>query len=137
MSRGALGNPDLGRWGPVIFWPHVPVSAFTYTYAATWNPETGTFQKAAHPCPDLFCGHYVMLEDGRVFSNGGHHGNLTSVFDPRTNLWAKIQPMSRSRRYLSTVALGNGNGDVFTALGTGGGNHPEVGDLHSANHNPT
>jgi hypothetical protein len=77
MSREALGNPDLGRWGPVIFWSHVPVSAFTYTYAATWNPETGTFQEVAHPCHDLFCGHYVMLDDGSVFSNGGQHCDLS------------------------------------------------------------
>ncbi len=149
MSRGALGNPDLGRWGPVIPWPHVPVSAanlpdgrlltwasnhpdrfpagFTYTYAATWDPETGTFQDAAHPSHDLFCGHHVLLEDGRVFSNGGNNVNPTSVFDHHTNLWTKIQPMSRSRWYPSTVALGNG--EVFTALGTGGGNYPELWDL--------
>ncbi|MBA2592614.1 MAG: DUF1566 domain-containing protein [Gammaproteobacteria bacterium] len=68
-----------------------------------------------------------MLEDGRMFSNGGHHANPTSVFDHHTNVRTKkIQAMSRSRWYPSTVALGNG--DVFTALGTGGGNYPEVGD---------
>lgn len=64
-----------------------------------------------------------------MFSNGGHHGNVTSVFDHRTNLWTKIRPMSRSRWYPKHRGLGNGNGDVFTALGTGGGNYPELGDL--------
>jgi hypothetical protein len=54
-----------------------------------------------------------MLEDARMLSNGGHHViNLTSDFDHHINFWTKkIQAMSRSRCYPSTVAIGNG--DVF------------------------
>ena len=137
----------LGSWGPVIDWPHIPVSAANLpdgriltwaasqpnafprgpesTYAATWDPTTGLFQDVRHNSHDMFCAHNVMLEDGRVFVNGGRNTvTLTSVFDFQTNSWKPIDPMNDGRWYPTTVALPDGQ--VFTAMGSGGRRTAEI-----------
>jgi len=68
-----------GSWGPVIDWPHVPVSianlpdgrllswsssevdAFPsgnpeFTYATVWDPASGGFTDVSHSGHDMFCG---------------------------------------------------------------------------------
>ncbi|MEZ4699345.1 MAG: putative Ig domain-containing protein [Rhodothermales bacterium] len=137
----------LGEWGPVLEWPHIPVSvanlpdgriltwasnqvdAFPvgpeYTFAAAWDPKTGAFQLVPHTSHDMFCAHQVMLEDGRVFVNGGRNTvATTSYFDFETNTWTTVQPMNNGRWYPTTVALASG--EVMTAVGSGGGANPEV-----------
>lgn len=136
-----------GAWGPVIAWPHIPVSAANlpdgriltfasnkpdefpsgpeYTYAATWNPQTNTLTDAPNTGHDMFCGHLVMLEDGKVFVNGGRaHVRSTSVFDYHQNQWQLIDPMKNGRWYPTTLTLGDGR--VMTALGSSGGRYPEL-----------
>ncbi len=138
---------QLGAWGPVIAWPYIPVSATNlpdgrilawasnqrdafpagpeYTYAGVWDPRTGQHQEIPHTQHDMFCAHNVVLEDGRVFVTGGRNTvATTSMFDYRTNTWALDTPMARGRWYPTTIALPNGQ--VLTALGSGGGNTPEL-----------
>lgn len=137
----------MGEWGPVINWPHIPVSAANlpdgriltwasnlpdefpegpeYTYAATWNPQTGEFIQVHHDGHDMFCAHQVMLENGKVFVNGGRaHVRTTSVFDHETNSWTIIDPMKNGRWYPTSVALADGR--VLTAIGSSGGRYPEI-----------
>ncbi len=137
----------LGRWGPVLPWPHVAGSAANlpdgriltfasnqrddfpfgpeFTYAAVFNPASGAIEEINHGSHDMFCGALVMLEDGRVFINGGRNTvELTSTFDFQNERWNLIQPMNRPRWYPTTVALPDGQ--VFTALGDGGGDIAEV-----------
>ena len=68
----------------------------------------------------MFCAHLAMLEDGRVFVNGGRNQTnspWTSIFDFRDNEWVQIENMdSGGRWYPTTLALANG--DIFTAIGT-------------------
>ena len=68
-----------GSWGSIINWtPHIPVSAAVlpngklmtfasnertafpggpeFTYAAVWDPATGTFIECNNPSHDMFCG---------------------------------------------------------------------------------
>lgn len=149
-SRGESQNISVeGSWGPVLEWPHIPVTAanlpdgrvltfssnrrnkFTgsngkeYTYAATWNPETGNFVERDHPSHDMFCAHLAMLEDGRIIINGGtNRVTTTSIFDYKTNQWSPAAPMSRGRWYPTSLAMPDGS--VFTSLGTGGGQYPEL-----------
>ena len=138
-----------GSWSEIIEWPHVAVSAaslpdgriltfssykpdqFTagnnkeYTYAATWDPETGVIVENNHPSHDLFAAHLSMLEDGRVILNGGNtRTTMTSFYNFQTDQWTKGASMSRGRWYPTTIALPNGS--VFTALGTDGGQYPEL-----------
>ena len=138
---------DDGAWSPVIQWPHIPVTAANlpdgriltfasnqrtgfpvgpeFTYAATWDPNTNVFVENNHNSHDMFCGHLSMLEDGRVFINGGrNHVKTTSTFDFRTNSWQNIDQMNRGRWYPTTVALPTGS--VLTAIGSSGGQYPEL-----------
>ncbi len=136
-------NDTMGVWGPVIPWtPHIPVSAaqlpdgrlltfasnrrttfpagVEFTYAATWDPRTGTFVEYNHPTHDMFCAGIVMLPDGRVFVNGGRNEVVrASVFDWRTNQWTRIQDMNGGRWYNTSVALPDGQ--VWTVTGSGTG----------------
>ena len=96
-----------------------------FTYAATWDPITNTFQLTPHVSHDMFCAHQVVLDDGRVYVTGGRNQtNKTSVFDFTTNTWTHLESMNRGRWYPTTVAMPNG--EVFTAIGSSGGNLPEV-----------
>ncbi|KAG1653995.1 Galactose oxidase [Nymphon striatum] len=149
-ERGEAKNISVeGSWGPILEWPHIPVTAanlpdgrvltfasnrrnkFTgsngkeYTYAATWNPDTGNFVERDHPSHDMFCSHLAMLEDGRIIINGGtNRVTTTSIFDYKTNQWSPAAPMSRGRWYPTSLAMPDGS--VFTSLGTGGGQYPEL-----------
>ena len=137
----------LGDWGPIIDWPHIPVSAANlpdgriltwssnkvdefpvgveYTHSTTWNPDTGEFLRVDHDQHDMFCAHNVMLEDGRILANGGTNDvRTTSVFDYKTNRWEIIDPMVSGRWYPTSLLLNDGR--VFTAMGRGGGQYPEV-----------
>ena len=140
----------LGQWGSVIQWPHVPVTAANlpdgriltwasnqkdafpngqveFTYTAVWDPASGTFEEIDYDTHDLFCSQVTVLEDGRVFANGGRNKKktpFTSVFDSKTNTWSRIETMNDGRWYPTTVGMGDGS--VFTAIGTGASQYPEL-----------
>ncbi len=146
MAAGPEELQTLGEWGPVIAWPHIPVSAANlpdgriltwasnqrnafpsgpeFTYTATWDPATGQFVEIPYDQHDMFCGHNVVLENGQIFVNGGRNTvPNTSVFDPSTNDWSRIEDMNDPRWYPTTIFLPHG--DVFTASGSGGPNTAE------------
>ncbi len=137
----------LGSWGPVLNWPHIPVTASNlpdgrilsfasnkvdafpsgpeFTYAATWDPATGDFVMTNHASHDMFCAHQVMLDDGRLMVMGGRNTvNLTSIFNPTTNTWEATDQMGQGRWYPTSVAMPDG--EVVVAVGSGGGIYPEA-----------
>ena len=127
-EKSARTEAEEGSWGPLIAWPHIPVSAANlpdgrvltwasiqrdgfpagadFTYAGTWDPASYTFQELNHDEHDLFCGHSGMLKDGRVFVNGGRVTPHTSTFDYLTDSWQRIDDMHDGRWYPTTVTLG-------------------------------
>ena len=137
-----LRDPSIyGRWGDLIPWPHIAVSAANlpdgrvltfsgseretwpsteFTYSATWDPTSGQFVEIDHQTHNMFCAHLAMTEDGQVFANGGRNQRnspWTSLFDYQNNRWTQIQNMtSGGRWYPTTLALTDG--DIFTAIGT-------------------
>ena len=153
-GKAFLGKPkenlnvaENGQWSAVIPWPHVAVSAAVlrdgriltwasnkknafpskkeFTYTATWDPNTGEFSEIPHEGHDLFCGHQVILNDGRIFVNGGRNlVKTTSIFNPANNQWEIVQPMNRGRWYPTSVVLPDNR--VLTMLGWGGGKYPEI-----------
>ena len=144
-----VSKAQFGFWSDVIEWPHIAVTAASlpdgrvltfssfgrqkfvggngkeFTYAATWDPESGDIIEHNHHSHDLFAAHLTLLEDGRLLVNGGNNRvPTTSFFNYKTNQWTKGAPMKRGRWYPTTVSLPNGS--VFTALGTAGGQYPEL-----------
>jgi YVTN family beta-propeller protein len=137
----------LGQWGNVINWPHIPVTAANlpdgrvltfasnereafpvaveFTYAATWDPDTEIFQENNYTGHDMFCGHPVILNDGKILISGGRSTtSLTTIFDPVQNNWIANEPMNDPRWYPTAVALPNDQ--VFVASGSGGSNSAEL-----------
>ena len=136
----------VGRWDAPVTWPFVMATAAnlpdgriiawggnnarsfsggTSTFATIWDPATGQFLARNHTDHSMFCAIPTMLEDGRVFVNGGDGTReRTSLFDYRTNAWTRVQNMSVGRWYNGAVALPNGK--VFTLLGDPGGPYPEL-----------
>ena len=137
----------LGQWGPVIQWPHIPVSAANlpdgrivtfaasdrrtfpswveFTYAATFDPATGEIVERNHLEHDMFCGGMTMLEDGRVMVVGGRNTvKLVSTFDHGANSWS-LEPEQTilGRWYSTTTTLGDGR--VVVTSGSGGQNAVE------------
>ncbi|MEM7799605.1 MAG: galactose oxidase-like domain-containing protein [Chloroflexota bacterium] len=139
-----------GEWGPVIDWPEIPVSAANlpdgrvvtwasnrvnsfpgnrpeFAYASVWDPSDNSFISVNHNSHDMFCAHQVMTPEGEVFVAGGRNqGNSpwTSTFDHNTDSWTVLPNMNRGRWYPTSVALANG--EVFTMIGSGGGDTGEI-----------
>lgn len=140
-----------GTWGPVLVWPHVPVSMANlpdgrvltfssnepgrfpasqddeYTHAAVWDPDTGELLNVPHPNHDMFCAALVMLESGEPLVMGGRNqadSPWTSYYDFHNDQWVQIEDMNRGRWYPTAVYLGTG--EVFIAAGVGGGVNPEI-----------
>ena len=138
----ANGPPDqIGEWGEVLPWPHVPVSMahlpdgkiLTYsgserrtwprteqTHSATWDPQTGAFSEHLALGHNMFCGTLTLNAAGDVFVAGGRNsGNSpwTSTFNYESNSWTQIQNMaSGGRWYPTTLSLGDGS--VMSAMGS-------------------
>ncbi len=146
-------NQD-GSWGPILPWPHVPVSAaslpngkiLTYsgqerrhwpgtatkTQTGLWDPATGTFENQEYLDHEMFCAHLVMRTDGIVQTVGGRYTvRDSSIFDFRTNVWGRVDDMTDPRWYTSSVALPDKQ--VFTVSGNGGRNTAERYDPVSDN----
>ncbi len=109
LATQAQADATNGAWGPVIQWPHVPVSMANLpngkilswsgserrtwptteqTYSATFDPVNNQFEEIFHPSHNMFCAHQSMAEDGDVFVTGGRNqlnSPWTSVFDYETN----------------------------------------------------
>lgn len=142
IANHDFSDPSVhGRWGDVIPWPHIAVSAanlpdgriLTFsgseretwpsterTYSATWNPETGEFVEQTHIGHNMFCAHLAMAVDGQVFVNGGRNQTnspWTSLFQYLDNSWTQIDNMPTGGRWYPTT-LSLADGDMFTAIGT-------------------
>jgi len=143
-----------GAWGPVIEWPHIPIAMahlpdgrilsfasnepnswpYTpgdeYTHASVWDPATGAQKLVPHPSHDMFCAATVTVEDGETFVMGGRYAAgspWVSYFDFQADRWiqfASDADMNRGRWYPTALYLGSG--EIFIAVGTGGGEYPEL-----------
>ena len=139
-------SPNAGGWDAALNLPHVPVTAanlpdgrvLTYasnqrtsfpngaefTYAAVWNPGTGTVTEINWNQHDMFCGGTVLRADGNFQVMGGRNiVRRSSVFNWQTNTWNRVADMNDPRWYTASVALPLG--DVFTVSGSGGDNTAE------------
>lgn len=111
--------------GKVLLWSAYDPYAFsldlnTQTVWAVFDPATNTTTSDVVSLGhEMFCPGTALLPDGRVFVNGGSIAAATSIYNPNTNSWARVQDMNIPRGYNGTVTLPNGN--VFTLGGSWSG----------------
>ncbi|MDB6070711.1 MAG: hypothetical protein JWL81_1882, partial [Verrucomicrobiales bacterium] len=139
-------SQNAGQWAGPYAMPHVPVTASNlpdgrvltfasnqrtsfpvgpeFTYAAVWNPSTGSITEINSNLHDMFCGGTVLRADGKFQVMGGRNTvRLSSVFNWQTNAWSRVADMNDPRWYTASVALPGG--EVFTVGGSGGENTAE------------
>ncbi|MDQ3777091.1 MAG: DUF1929 domain-containing protein [Pseudomonadota bacterium] len=90
--------------------------------AAVWNPSTGNIVIQNIPW-DLFCNGMSFLPDGRALITGGSKPyptnqfkglRNTTIFDPETSNFQRVQDMAHGRWYPTNVALPNGTTATFS-----------------------
>jgi len=122
---------EVGRWGPVIDWPEIAISAGSlpngkiltwssteinafpanreFTHASLFDPVTGLFESVDNPAHDMFCAGVSMLEDGSVLAAGGNPSDRrTSLFNWNTGQWSSRALMNRNRWYGTSLTLPGG-----------------------------
>ena len=84
------------------------------TTASVWDPATGQVRSVPAPY-NIFCSGHSQLADGRILIVGGHDnagGILGSeeaaIFDPVSETWTMVPPMSQRRWYPSATTLPDG-----------------------------
>lgn len=129
-----------GQWTKLINLPSVPIHKHLLPDGKvmmwgrnaagelqSWDPLTqsvGTIPAAGY---DLFCAGHTLLPDGRLLVAGGHIVDFvglakTSIYDPRTNSWARAPDMNAGRWYPTVTILANGDalvtsGQIDTTVG--------------------
>jgi hypothetical protein len=126
-SAGGPAPSLVGQWSSTIAWPSVAVHmallptgnviswdgfADEPNSERLWNPASGAFTAVPYGT-NIFCSGQIALADGRVLVVGGHVAAAvglpdTSIFDPKTNTWSKLAPMTDSRWYPTATLLGDG-----------------------------
>ncbi|MGB0867734.1 MAG: RICIN domain-containing protein, partial [Granulosicoccaceae bacterium] len=143
-------NPaDMGTWGPLIAWPHVPVHAAVtpdntivtwasnelddypqatgskFSWSSVYDPASNSFLETNNPAHDMFCAGTSLLEDGSLLASGGNpRAAETSHFDPQSNRWT-LAPYMRQQRWYGTNVV-TGSGDVFSTFAKGAQEVPEL-----------
>jgi hypothetical protein len=121
------GQPATqGQWSAVQQWPAKAVHAHLLPDGRVmvwpsrdgdpiviWNPAVGTFERQAAPGLNLFCSGHTLMADGSLFVAGGHiddrQGTRTAtIYNARTDRWARIPRMNAGRWYPTTTVLANG-----------------------------
>src|SRR5258705_2451161 len=133
MTTPVSGTPPagvslVGSWGPVIAWPHIPISIATLadgrvltwsstetnafpsstelTHSALYDPSTGTFQTTDNNFHDMFCAGVSRLEDGRIVAAGGNpYDTRVSTFNPASLTWQALANLNENRWYGTLLEL--------------------------------
>ncbi|EXK84413.1 galactose oxidase [Fusarium oxysporum f. sp. raphani 54005] len=138
-------QPGLGRWGPTLDFPIVPVAAAVeptsgkvlvwssyrndafggspggVTLTSTWDPSTGVISQRTVTVTkhDMFCPGISMDGNGQVVVTGGNDAQKTSLYDSSSDSWIPGPDMKVARGYQSSATLSNGR--VFTIGGSWSG----------------
>lgn len=102
--------------GKVLLWGHVGEPYL-------WDPagaDPNTAYRQVSNSSELFCSGHTILADGSLLVSGGHISNDhglpdVNLFNPWTEQWTHLAPMSFGRWYPTSVLLGNGQ--VVTIAG--------------------
>ncbi|CAF1160839.1 unnamed protein product [Adineta steineri] len=123
----------LGKWGPTIDFPTVPVAAaclnngqvmiwsayspYDYvgspsnqTITAIYDQTTGQVSEATitHTNHDMFCSGTSLDFQGRLFVTGGNSGQMTSMYGPIQSTWSAMGQTILPRGYQAQATLSDG-----------------------------
>lgn len=117
-STGSMSVPRMNHTAVVLSDGRVLISGgrssnFNYLASAEiFDPATGAFSPAASPPEAKTGGFGVLLADGRVLVTGGIvpyvSTNTAAVYDPVSNSWMSVGPMTTIRTYHTATRLGDG-----------------------------
>jgi YVTN family beta-propeller protein len=147
-----------GRWGPVIPWPEIAISAANLpdgrvlswsstetnafpsgaqsTHASVFDPADGTFVSVDSNFHDMFCAGVSTLENGVIIASGGNPSDRsTSSFDPATLAWSPLANMNDLRWYGANVTLPDNR--IFSTFAKDAGNRSEIYDSAADTWTPT
>ena len=112
----------------------VPIPSFTSS-AYRYDPNTNTFLSTPNISTVRVYHGQLTLPDGRVMIAGGANGDFVAqtfnplsdarIYDPNTNTWSAIAPLSHPRAYPNLIDLGTqvamvgGLSDIDIVNGTG------------------
>lgn len=142
---GYIPPPNgLGKWGPTINFPLVPVAATIQPYTgkvvawASWSPKTFsanlgqtvtalydpasktvTQRVVTNTGHDMFCPGVSIDANGRTLVTGGDTSQKASIYDPTTDSWSSAANMNIPRGYQSSVTCSDGR--IFTIGGSWSG----------------
>ncbi|KHN94055.1 Galactose oxidase, beta-propeller [Metarhizium album ARSEF 1941] len=140
-SSGPAAYGGVGKWGPTIDFPTVPVAAAvdpvsgsvlvwsSYTYdnylgspqdrvfTSTWDPATGsvTPRLVDSTDHDMFCPGISVDGTGKMVVTGGNSASKTTLYDFASGSWAPGPDMKVPRGYQASATLSDGR--VFTIGG--------------------
>jgi len=159
ISLDTASNPAFkGKWGDLIRLPVIPVAGYVVpefptssrmlvfsswgpdafggasglTQFADYNFNTGAVSQraVANTKHDMFCPGMSSLEDGRMLISGGSDAAAVSLYDPKSNTFAKGPEMKIPRGYQTSVTTSEGK--VFelggSYSGKRGGKNGEIYD---------
>lgn len=151
----------LGRWGPTIDFPLVPVGVFVdpifgkvisfssfqhdnfgqrntdgTTLTATWNRTTGIVsqrrvQKTNH---DMFCPGMSFDTNGRMVITGGESAERTSIYNSTSDDWISAPNMNIPRGYQGSTTCADGR--IFVTGGSWGPIESEWGNRNGEIYDP-
>jgi len=123
LSLDIAGSSTVGEWSAPEAWPIVAVHLHLLSNGKVlawgkfgdpyvWDPAADTF--TPHPVgSNLFCSGHAMTSTGQLFVAGGHitdaHGLPdANLYNPSTDTWTSLPPMSHGRWYPTVTELPNG-----------------------------
>ena len=158
-SESSALPSELGKWGPTINFPIVPVAAalkpdgsvltwasyafdtFTggsvsETVTSIYYPTTGvvTQRVISNTQHDMFCPGISMDFNGRSIVTGGNSAAKTSIYEPFADVWIPGSDMTIARGYQSSATCSDGR--IFTIGGSwSGGEGGKNGEVYNTSSN--
>ena len=154
-------SDGLGKWGPTINFPLVPVGVFidplggkvisfsSYahdsfgqgvtdhsTYTASWDPTTKTIshRHVRETRHDMFCPGMAFDVNGRMIISGGESADKVSIYDPSKDDWISVREMKIARGYQGSATCANGH--IFVVGGSWGPVGIDFGDRQGETYDP-
>ena len=151
----------LGKWGPTVDFPLVPVGVFidpiggkvisfsSYahdsfgqgvtdhtTFTATWDPTSHmiSHRHVRSMQHDMFCPGMAFDVDGRMIISGGESADKVSIYDPTKDDWISVPEMKIARGYQGSTTCANGH--IFVIGGSWGPVGIDFGDRNGETYDP-